>query len=140
MQGELSISTADQIELATNAQDIERIVGQKKIAAVLTAEGGHQIDDDLASLLRMYRRLGILSMTLTHFRSNDWADSSTGKPEHNGLSDFGKQVVREMNRIGMIVDISHVSDKTFYESWLFRVSLSSPLILRASCIQIFLAT
>jgi membrane dipeptidase len=81
----------DRIELATSAHDIERIVGQKKTAAVLTIEGGHQIDDDLG-VLRMYRRMGILSMTLTHFRSNHWADSSTGKPEHNGLTDFGKQV------------------------------------------------
>lgn len=105
----------DQIELASSAKDIERIVGQKKLAAVLTVEGGHQIANDLA-VLRMYRRMGILSMTLTHFRSNDWADSSTGKPEHNGLTDFGKEVVREMNRIGMIVDISHVSDKTFYDT------------------------
>jgi membrane dipeptidase len=104
----------DQIELATSAHDIERIVKQKKIAAVLTAEGGHQIDDDLA-VLRMYRRLGILSMTLTHFRNNDWADSSTTPPVHNGLTEFGKQVVREMNSIGMMVDISHVSDKTFYD-------------------------
>lgn len=104
----------DRIELATTARAIERIVGQKKIAAVLTIEGGHQIADDLG-VLRMYRRMGILSMTLTHFRSNHWADSSSGKPEHNGLTDFGKQVVREMNRIGMIVDISHVSDKTFYD-------------------------
>ena len=121
---------ADQIELATSARDIERIVGQKKIAAVLTAEGGHQIDDDL-SVLRMYRRLGILSMTLTHFRSNDWADSSTGKPEHNGLSDFGKQVVREMNRIGMIVDISHVSDKTFYD--VLAVSSKPVIASHSSC-------
>jgi len=104
----------DRIELATSAHDIERIVGQKKIAAVLTVEGGHQIDNDLA-VLRMYRRMGILSMTLTHFRSNDWADSSTGRPEHNGLTEFGRQVVREMNAIGMIVDISHVSDKSFYD-------------------------
>jgi membrane dipeptidase len=85
----------DQIELATRASDIERIVGKTKIAAVLTIEGGHQIDDDLG-VLRMYRRMGILSMTLTHFRSNHWADSSTGKPEHNGLTEFGKEVVREM--------------------------------------------
>ena len=55
-------------------------------------------------------------MTLTHFRNNDWADSSTDKPEHNGLTDFGKEVVREMNRIGMMVDVSHVSDKTFYDA------------------------
>ena len=75
----------DEIELATSARDIQRIVAQRKIAAVLTIEGGHQIDNDL-SVLRMYRRIGILSMTLTHFRSNDWADSSTGKQEHNGLT------------------------------------------------------
>jgi membrane dipeptidase len=61
---------------------------------ILTAEGGHQIDDDLA-VLRMYRRMGILSMTLTHFRNNNWADSSTDKPGHNGLTEFGKQVVRK---------------------------------------------
>jgi membrane dipeptidase len=104
----------DRIELATSARDIERIAWQRKIAAVLTIEGGHQIANDLA-VLRTYRRMGILSMTLTHFRSNDWADSSTGEQLHNGLTDFGKQVVREMNSIGMIVDISHVSDKTFYD-------------------------
>jgi membrane dipeptidase len=120
----------DQIELATSARDIERIVGQKKIAAVLTIEGGHQIDDDLA-VLRMYRRVGILSMTLTHFRSNHWADSSTGKQEHNGLTDFGKQVVREMNRIGMIVDISHVSDKTFYD--VIEVSTKPVIASHSSC-------
>src|SRR3984893_4179059 len=105
----------DQIELATGAGDIERIVKSKKIAAFLAIEGGHQIDDDLA-VLRMYYRMGIRSMTLTHFRNNNWADSSTDKPQHNGLTDFGKKVVREMNRIGMIVDISHVSDKTFFDT------------------------
>src|SRR5437899_8402774 len=120
----------DRIELATSAHDIERIVGQKKIAAVLTVEGGHQIDNDLA-VLRMYRRMGILSMTLTHFRSNDWADSSTGKPEHNGLTEFGKQVVREMNAIGMIVDISHVSDKTFYD--VLQVTSKPVIASHSSC-------
>ena len=120
----------DQIELATSAQDIERIVRQRKIAAVLTLEGGHQIDNDLA-VLRMYRRMGILSMTLTHFRSNDWADSSTGKPEHNGLTDFGKQVIREMNRIGMIVDVSHVSDKTFYD--VLQVTTKPVIASHSSC-------
>jgi len=103
----------DRIELATTAADVERIVRAHKIAAVLTIEGGHQIADDLA-VLRMYQRMGIRSMTLTHFRNNDWADSSTDKPQHNGLTEFGKEVVHEMNRIGMIVDVSHVSDKTFY--------------------------
>jgi membrane dipeptidase len=120
----------DQIELATSARDIERITGQKKIAAVLTIEGGHQIDNDLA-VLRMYRRMGILSMTLTHFRNNDWADSSTAKPEHNGLTEFGKQVVREMNAIGMIVDISHVSDKTFYD--VLQVSTKPVIASHSSC-------
>jgi membrane dipeptidase len=105
----------DQIEMATTAGDLERIVKAGKIAAVLTLEGGHQIDDDLG-VLRMYQRMGIRAMTLTHFRNNNWADSSTDNPQHNGLTDFGKQVVREMNRIGMIVDISHVSDKTFYDA------------------------
>ncbi|PYV77750.1 MAG: membrane dipeptidase [Acidobacteria bacterium] len=120
----------DQIELATSAHDIERIIGQKKIAAVLTIEGGHQIADDL-SVLRMYRRMGVLSMTLTHFRNNDWADSSTDKPEHNGLTDFGKQVVREMNAIGMIVDISHVSDKTFYD--VLEVTTKPVIASHSSC-------
>ncbi len=106
----------DRIQLATTAADLERIVKSGKIAAVLTLEGGHQIADDLA-VLRMYQRMGIRAMTLTHFRNNNWADSSTDKPRHNGLTDFGKQVVREMNRIGMIVDISHVSDKTFTTCW-----------------------
>ncbi len=105
----------DQIELATGAADIERIVKSKKIAAFLAIEGGHQIDDDLA-VLRMYYRMGIRAMTLTHFKNNNWADSSTDKPAHNGLTPFGKDVVREMNRLGMLVDVSHVSDKTFYDA------------------------
>ena len=129
MQGVLD-KHPDQIELATSGRDIERIVGQKKIAAVLTIEGGHQIDNDLR-VLRMYRRMGILSMTLTHFRSNDWADSSTGKPEHNGLTEFGKQVVREMNALGMIVDISHVSDKTFYDA--LEVTTKPVIASHSSC-------
>src|ERR1700684_3757843 len=120
----------DQIELAVGAADIERIAQAGKIAALLTAEGGHQLDTDLA-VLRQYRRMGVLSMTLTHFRNNDWADSSTDKPAHNGLTDFDRQVVREMNRIGMIVDVSHVSDKTFYDA---LAVTSKPVILsHSSC-------
>ena len=111
MQG-LFDAHPEQIALALTAADVERITGSGKIAAILAIEGGHQIADDLA-VLRIYYRLGIRAMTLTHFRNTDWADSSTDKPAHNGLTDFGKQVVREMNRLGMIVDISHVSDKTF---------------------------
>src|SRR5580658_3415143 len=119
-----------EIELATSAADIERIAHAGKIAAVLTAEGGHQIDNDLA-VLRQYRRMGVLSMTLTHFRNNDWADSSTDKPAHNGLTDFGKQVVQEMNRIGMIVDVSHVSDKTFYDA--LAVTGKPVILSHSSC-------
>src|SRR5947208_4704477 len=96
----------DQIELATSPHDIERIVRQKKIAAVLTVEGGHQIADDLA-VLRMYRRMGVLSMTLTHFSTNNWADSSTDNPAHNGLKDFVKQVGREIKSICMIEVIQY---------------------------------
>jgi membrane dipeptidase len=105
----------DQIELATTAADIERIVKAHKIAAFLTIEGGHAIDDDLR-VLRSYYQLGIRSMTLTHARNTNWADSSSDTPTHNGLTDFGKEVVREMNRLGMLVDLSHVSDKTFYDA------------------------
>ncbi len=120
----------DQVELALTAADVERIVHAHKIAAVLTIEGGHQIADDLA-VLRMYQRIGIRSMTLTHFRNNNWADSSTDKPQHNGLTDFGKEVVREMNRIGMIVDISHVSDKTFYDA--LAVTTKPVIASHSSC-------
>ena len=105
----------DQIELAITAADIERIVNSHKISAFLTIEGGHTIDDDLR-VLRMYYRLGIRSMTLTHARNTNWADSSSDTPAHNGLTEFGKEVVREMNRLGMIVDLAHVSDKTFYDA------------------------
>jgi membrane dipeptidase len=78
-------------------------------------EGGHMIDDDMR-LLRLYAALGVRYMTLTHFKNNNWADSSTDKPAHDGLTAFGKDVVREMNRLGMMVDISHVADKTFYDA------------------------
>jgi membrane dipeptidase len=129
MQGVLDLYP-DRIQLATTAGDLERIVKSGKIAAVLTIEGGHQIADDLA-VLRMYQRMGIRSMTMTHFRNNNWADSSTDKPLHNGLTDFGKQVVREMNRIGMIVDISHVSDKTFYD--VLEVTTKPVIASHSSC-------
>jgi membrane dipeptidase len=105
----------DEMELATTAFDIRRIVKAGKIAVFLTVEGGHTIDDDLR-VLRMYYQLGVRSMTLTHSRNNNWADSATDQPVHNGLTDFGKEVVREMNRLGMLVDVSHVADKTFYDA------------------------
>jgi membrane dipeptidase len=130
MQSMLNVHP-DQMELATTAADIKRIVKQNKIAVFLTVEGGHTIDDDLR-VLRMYYQLGIRSMTLTHSRNNNWADSATDKPAHNGLTDFGKEVVREMNRLGMVVDVSHVSDKTFYDA---LAVTSKPVILSHSSMR-----
>jgi len=100
--------------LANTAADIRRAAAEHKIAALMGMEGGHIIDDDLA-VLRVYAALGVRYLTLTHFLNNNWADSSTDKPAHNGLTAFGKDVVRELNRLGVIVDVSHVSDKTFYD-------------------------
>jgi membrane dipeptidase len=120
----------DMIALALTAADVERITRNGRIAAILTIEGGHQIDNDLG-VLRMYHRLGIRSMTLTHFRNTEWADASTDKPAHNGLTAFGKEVVREMNRLGMIVDISHVSDKTFAD--VVAVSTKPVIASHSSC-------
>ena len=105
----------DQLLLATTADDIREAKKQHKIAALMGVEGGHMMGNDLA-VLRTFAALGVRYMTLTHMQNTEWADSSTAKPEHNGLTDFGKEVVREMNRLGMVVDISHVSDKTFYDA------------------------
>ncbi|HEV8131711.1 MAG TPA: dipeptidase [Acidobacteriota bacterium] len=103
-----------QLRLALDASDIERNVKTGKLSALMGIEGGHAIDDDLATL-RMYHRLGVRYMTLTWSNNNNWADSSGEPPRWNGVTEFGREVVREMNRIGMIVDISHVSDKTFWD-------------------------
>jgi len=102
------------LELARSADDVRRIAAAGRIAALMGLEGGHAIEDDLGNLHEFYDR-GIRYMTLTWNNTNDWADSSRDVARHNGLSDFGRQVVAEMNRIGMIVDISHVSDKTFWD-------------------------
>ena len=97
--------------MAYSTADIRRAKTQNKIAALMGIEGGHAIEDSLMALRDFYR-LGIRYMTLTHNNTNNWADSCCDEAKHNGLSDFGKDVVREMNRIGMLIDISHVSDKT----------------------------
>jgi membrane dipeptidase len=102
------------LALATTAAEVREAHQQGKIAALMGLEGGHMIDNDLG-VLRSFAALGVRYMTLTHMGNTEWADSSTDKPEHNGLTPFGKDVVREMNRLGVIVDISHVSDKTFYD-------------------------
>jgi membrane dipeptidase len=101
----------DDFELALTADDIVRIRKKGKIASLIGVEGGHSIDDSLA-VLRLYYALGVRYMTLTHTDTLDWADSATDKPKNNGLSKFGEEVVHEMNRLGMLVDISHVSADT----------------------------
>jgi membrane dipeptidase len=109
----------DRMTMCFSADDIRRAREQGKFAALLGIEGGHSIENDL-SILRDFYRLGARYMTLTWNNTNDWADSS-GDAEssdiahHNGLTDFGRQVVLEMNRMGMMVDVSHVSDKTFWD-------------------------
>ncbi len=100
---------------ATSVADIRRAKKQGKIAALMGIEGGHAIEDSLATL-RVFYRLGVRYMTLTWNNTNNWADAGRGEKKHNGLSDFGKEVVREMNRLGMMVDVSHVSDKTMSDS------------------------
>jgi membrane dipeptidase len=116
--------------LATTAAEVRKAVAEHKIAALMGMEGGHMINDDLATL-RKYAGLGVRYLTLTHFGNNNWADSSTDKPAHNGLTPFGKDVVRELNKLGMMVDISHVSDKTFYDA--LAVTTAPVIASHSSC-------
>ncbi|MEO7350778.1 MAG: dipeptidase, partial [Marmoricola sp.] len=99
---------ADQLALATTVEDVERSWKQGRIASLMGAEGGHQINESLGTL-RMLHLLGVRYLTLTHNDNVPWADSATDEPVLGGLSDFGREVVAEMNRIGMLVDLSHVS-------------------------------
>ena len=100
---------------ATSVADIRRAKRQGKIAALMGIEGGHAIEDSL-SALREFHRLGVRYMTLTWNNTNNWADAGRGEKKHHGLSDFGREVVREMNRLGMLVDVSHVSDETMSDA------------------------
>lgn len=118
------------LTLATTAAEIREARKQGKIAALLGVEGGHMINSNLG-VLRSYAALGVRYMTLTHSGNDEWADASTDKPVHNGLTEFGKDVVREMNRLGMIVDISHISDKTFYD--VLETSKAPPFASHSSC-------
>jgi membrane dipeptidase len=130
----------DQIKFSITAADIEAAHREHKYAMLMGIEGGHSIEDSLG-LLRTYYDLGVRYMTLTWSNSNGWADSSgddkdtTVPHTQDGLSDFGKSVVAEMNRIGMIVDISHVSDKTFYRAVAISRApvIASPSAARALC-------
>ncbi|MCW2846342.1 MAG: rane dipeptidase [Marmoricola sp.] len=99
---------ADQLALATTVEGVRRAQEQGRIASLMGAEGGHQIDESLGTL-RMLHRLGVRYLTLTHNDNVPWADSATDEPVLGGLSDFGREVVAEMNRIGVLVDLSHVS-------------------------------
>jgi len=110
----------DRMMMAFSVADIERAHKERKLAALMGIEGGHSIENDI-HLLRDFYRLGVRYMTLSWSNSNEWADSSgdINDPKvqhHNGLTDFGKQVVLEMNRLGLMVDISHVADKTFWDA------------------------
>lgn len=116
--------------LATTAQEVREAHRQHKIAALLGLEGGHMINSDIA-VLRQFCSFGVRYMTLTHSGNGEWADSSTDRATHNGLTDFGKDVVREMNRLGVMVDISHVSDKTFYDA--LAVSKAPLIASHSSC-------
>jgi membrane dipeptidase len=116
--------------LARTADEVRAAHKQGKIAVLMGVEGGHMIASDLG-VLRTYAALGVRYMTLTHSVNDEWADSSTDKPAHNGLTDLGKDVVREMNRLGVIVDVSHVSDKTFYDA--LAVSKAPMIASHSSC-------
>lgn len=118
------------LALCTTAAEVRRAHAEGKIAVLMGVEGGHMIASDL-SVLRSYAALGVRYMTLTHYLNDEWADSSTDKPAHNGLTDFGKDVVREMNRQGMMVDISHVADKTFYDA--LAISQAPMIASHSSC-------
>ncbi len=105
----------DKVMLCTTAADIQQAHKQGKIAALMGMEGGHMINNSLP-VLRMYAALGVRYLTLTHSINTDWADSSGDQLKHNGLTDFGKDVVRELNKLGVMVDVSHVADKTFWDA------------------------
>ncbi len=118
------------LALATTAGQVITARRRGRIAILMGVEGGHMIDSDLA-VLRTYFDLGVRYLTLTHTEHTPWADTSSKPAEHNGLTDFGRQVVREMNRLGMIVDISHVSDKTFFDA--VETSAAPVIASHSSC-------
>lgn len=120
----------DKVMLCTTAEDVRLAHKQGKIAALMGMEGGHMINNSLP-VLRMYAKLGVRYLTLTHSVNTDWADSSGDTPKHNGLTDFGKDVVKELNRLGVMVDISHVADKTFWDA--LEISKAPMIASHSSC-------
>ena len=126
----LAADMPDQVMLCRTAADVRLARKQGKIAALMGMEGGHMINNSLP-LLRMYAELGVRYLTLTHSVNTDWADSSGDTAKHNGLTDFGKDVVRELNKLGVLVDISHVADKTFFDA--LAVSTAPMIASHSSC-------
>ncbi len=106
---------SDRLVLAHTAADIEAAFRTGKVASLMGMEGGHSLENSLAALRQLYAA-GARYLTLTHSSNTDWADSSTDTPRHDGLTAFGKEVVREMNRLGMLVDLSHVSPETMHDA------------------------
>ncbi len=120
----------DKIMLCRTAADVRLAHKQGKVAGLMGMEGGHMINNSLP-VLRMYAELGVRYLTLTHSVNTDWADSSGDQPKHNGLTDFGKDVVRELNKLGVMVDVSHVADKTFWDA--LEISKAPMIASHSSC-------
>ena len=119
-----------EMALCTTAAEVRAAHKAGRVCALLGMEGGHMIDESLA-VLRDYARLGVRYLTLTHSINTTWGDSSGDKPKHDGLTDFGKDVVRELNRLGVMVDVSHTADKTFWDA--LAVSRAPLLASHSSC-------
>ncbi|GAB2778719.1 dipeptidase [Streptomyces daliensis] len=126
---QLAARYPDDLRLAFTADDMETARAEGRIASLMGAEGGHSINNSLATL-RALHQLGVRYMTLTHNDTIDWADSATDEPRHGGLSPFGEEVVREMNRVGMLVDLSHVAATTMRDA--LRVSEAPVLFSHSS--------
>ncbi|MDQ7064295.1 MAG: dipeptidase [candidate division KSB1 bacterium] len=120
----------DRMEMASSVSDIYRIVGRGKIAALMGLEGGHALENS-PHILRMFYRMGIRYITLTHSNTNDWCDSSTDKPRWGGLNELGEKIIAEMNRLGVMVDVSHISDEAFWD--VIRVSKAPVIASHSSC-------
>ena len=122
---------ADEFAIALEGKEVRRIVESGRVAGIIGIEGGHAIMADLG-VLRDYQRLGVRCMTLTWMNTNEWADSSDDSTKWGGLNDLGRQVVREMDRLGMIIDCSHVSDSTLFD--VFEVT-ENPVLISHSCVR-----
>ena len=127
---EMVRKNAKDLVFCTTAEQVRQAHHNGKIAVLMGVEGGHMIGNDIR-IVRIFGDLGVRYMTLSHFYATEWSDSSTDKPQHNGLTDYGKEIVREMNKQGIMVDISHVADKTFYDA--LEVSKAPLIASHSSC-------